>query len=75
MRQDFDGNVPEAEQRLRLAWKKTKGRKHQHKPSSRVNERRKAARMRSANMRSVIAERFKAKVRAYWSGDAEEYPS
>ena len=51
------------------------GRKHQHRPSSRVMERRKAAERKRLAHLHVIFKAKKARIAAYWRGELEEYPA
>lgn len=74
MRLDFDKDVPLLEQIMRVSKSKQPGRRHQHKPGSRVNEKRKASRVRASKIRSCKAKKFKEKVAAYWRGELQTFP-
>lgn len=74
MRQDFDRSVPLIEQRMRVAAAKEPGRKHQHRPGIRANERKKLAAKRHAASMARKKAQFKALVAAYWRGERETYP-
>jgi hypothetical protein len=75
MRIDIDGTTDAHEALARAQGRKRVGRKHLHKPSLKVVERRR----RSAARRQVIASGKRRKwgemVAAYWRGEIECYPS
>lgn len=74
MKLDFDKSVTLQEQMMRVSKSKQPGRKHEHKPSSRVNEKRKASHVRALKIGSGKAKKFKEKVAAYWRGELQEFP-
>lgn len=73
MRQSFDKKVPVIEQRMRVAGAKQVGRKHNHVRSHDKERTLEEGKRRAAHRRMTFA-KFKAKVRAYWRGEREEYP-
>lgn len=75
MRLEFDANVPRHEQLLKVDANKTPGRKHQKRAGIRAKERAKASRLRNAALKNKKQAAFKAKVRAYWAGEIDQYPA
>jgi hypothetical protein len=54
--------------------RKIVGRKHNHKPSSRVNEKRKAANKKHHAHKLALSKKHLANIAKYWAGEIEEYP-
>ncbi len=75
MRQDFPRNMPLAEQFQRKHGHCHTGRKHQHRPSGKVLDRRKAKTQRELREQINVHRVYKLRVEAYWRGELEEYPS
>ncbi len=74
MRQEFDSDVPRKEQLDRVAKAKQTGRKHNHTPSSRVLEKRKAGAKKWCAMQDNRFREIKARVAAYWRGEIDTHP-
>lgn len=74
MRLEFDSSVPRADQLMRMSAAKQPGRKHNHKPSSRVCERRRAGAARATQIIACKAKAWKQQVSAYWRGERDDYP-
>lgn len=71
MRQSFDKKVPEWQQRLRVMNAKTPGHKHGTKRRSwKVKEKAKKV----AAHKKMLADRYKAKVRAFWTRKTDKHP-
>ena len=74
MKMDFDASVSRIEQLMRSAGARKVGRKHNHTPSRRVLDRRKAAHVRSCKMAAIKSKAFKQQVAAYWRGELDNFP-
>lgn len=74
MRQDFASDVPRKEQLKRVAKAKQTGRKHNHTPSSRVLEKRKAGAKAWRTTQDSKFREMKDKVAAYWRGEIDTHP-
>jgi hypothetical protein len=70
----FDRDMPVHEQLLRVSQTTKKGRKHNHQPSSRVIERKKAGQALWEVMLKRKREAYSAEVKAYWAGLRETHP-
>jgi hypothetical protein len=73
MLQTFDKKTPLWEQRIRVAEAKNPGWKHgtRRRPSSRKAQQKAVTRKLAKDAR---ARRYKAKVRAYWTGQSDKHP-
>lgn len=72
MLQTFDKSVPEWEQRSRVADMKRKGHKHGTKRRSwKVKEKLRSV----AKHKQMLREKYVSKVREFWRGEREAYPS
>lgn len=74
MRIEFNGNIPVEDQINRYGKIKQRGRKHNHTPSSRVCEKRKASKERGIKIKTEKIAKFKSQVMKYWRGDLDHYP-
>ena len=75
MRQDFPHDMPLAEQFQRKHGHCHTGRKHQHRPSRKTLDQRKAQMQRELREKSETHRAYKLRVEAYWRGELEEYPA
>ena len=73
MIRNFDKDVPVYEQMAKNVRRKI-GRKHCHQPSNAASKKQQYARNK-AQLQASLREKFITKVREYWRGEREEYPT